>query len=118
MILQVTQILIIIVLAELPGWDSYQVEQQVYNDTYLTGNSTVFDLGQKVDFSVNSIIITGTNNKTAQAGSPAGSGTVNGTNFVPGNLPGTIPTVSGNNFQIYTDTSTNTTVVVMGGLQC
>ena len=105
-----------IVLAELPGWDSYQVEQQVYNDTYLTGNSTVFDLGQKVDFSVNSIIITGTNNKTAQAGSPAGSGTVNGTNFVPGNLPGTIPTVSGNNFQIYTDTSTNTTVVVMGGL--
>ena len=105
-----------IVLAELPGWDSYQVEQQVYNDTYLTGNSTVFDLGQKVDFSVNSIIITGTNNKTAQAGIPAGSGTVNGTNFVPGNLPGTIPTVSGNNFQIYTDTSTNTTVVVMGGL--
>ena len=105
-----------IVLAELPGWDSYQVEQQVYNDTYLTGNSTVFDLGQKVDFSVNSIIITGTNNKSAQAGSPAGSGTVNGTNFVPGNLPGTIPTVSGNNFQIYTDTSTNTTVVVMGGL--
>ena len=105
-----------IVLAELPGWDSYQVEQQVYNDTYLTGNSTVFDLGQKVDFSVNSIIITGTNNKSSQAGSPAGSGTVNGTNFVPGNLPGTIPTVSGNNFQIYTDTSTNTTVVVMGGL--
>ena len=105
-----------IVLAELPGWDSYQVEQQVYNDTYLTGNSTVFDLGQKVDFSVNSIIITGTNNKTAQAGIPAGSGTVNGTNFVPGNLPGTIPTVSGNNFQIYTDTSTNTTVIVMGGL--
>lgn len=105
-----------IVLAELPGWDSYQVEQQVYNDTYLTGNSTVFDLGQKVDFSVNSIIITGTNNKSAQVGSPAGSGTVNGTNFIPGDLPGSIPSVSGNNFQIYTDTSTNTTVVVIGGL--
>ena len=105
-----------IVLAELPGWDSYQVEQQVYNDTYLTGNSTVFDLGQKVDFSVNSIIITGTNNKAAQAGSPAGSGTVNGTDFIPGDLPGSIPSVSGNNFQIYTDTSTNTTVVVIGGL--
>lgn len=105
-----------IVLAELPGWDSYQVEQQVYNDTYLTGNSTVFDLGQKVDFSVNSIIITGTNNKSAQAGSPAGSGTVNGTDFIPGDLPGSIPSVSGNNFQIYTDTSTNTTVVVIGGL--
>lgn len=105
-----------IVLAELPGWDSYQVEQQVYNDTYLTGNSTVFDLGQKVDFSVNSIIITGTTNKTAQAGSPAGTGTVNGTNFVPGALPSPIPNVVGNHFQIYTDTSTNTTVVVIGGL--
>lgn len=105
-----------IVLAELPGWDSYQVQQQVYNDTYLTGNSTVFDLGQKVDFSVNSIIITGTNNKAAQAGSPAGSGTVNGANFVPGILPGSIPSVSGNHFQIYTDTSSNTTVVVLGNL--
>ena len=105
-----------IVLAELPGWDSYQVEQQVYNDVYVAGNSTVFDLGQKVDFTSNQILVTGTNTKNAQAGSPAGSGTVNGTDFVPGNLPGTIPTVTGNHFQIYTDTSTNTTVIVIGGL--
>lgn len=105
-----------ITLAELPGWDSYNVEQEVYSDEYTTGASTVFDLGQKVDFTANEIIITGTNAKTAQAGSPAGSGTVNGTNFVPGNLPGTTPTVTGNNFQIYTDTSTNTTVIVIGNL--
>jgi hypothetical protein len=105
-----------ITLAELPGWDSYNVQQIVHSDTYLSGNSTVFDLGQKVDFTANEILVTGTHVKTAQAGSPAGSGTVNGTNFVPGALPGTIPTVSGNNFQIYTDTNTNTTVIVIGNL--
>jgi len=105
-----------IVLAELPGWDSYNVQQVAHSDTYTAGGSTVFDLGQKVDFTANEIIVTGTNAKTAQAGSPAGSGTVNGTNFVPGTLPGTTPTVTGNNFQIYTDTGTNTTVIVIGGL--
>jgi hypothetical protein len=105
-----------IVLAELPGWDSYNVEQKVFKDTYNASSTTVFDLGQKVDFTVNSIIVTGTNNKAAQAGTPAGTGTVNGTNFVPGALPGTIPTVSGNHFQTYTDASTNTTVIVLGNL--
>ena len=105
-----------IVLAELPGWDSYNVEQKVFKDTYNASSTTVFDLGQKVDFTVNSIIVTGTNNKAAQAGTPAGTGTVNGTNFVPGTLPGTIPTVSGNHFQTYTDASTNTTVIVLGNL--
>jgi len=105
-----------IVLAELPGWDSYQVEQTTFDDTYVQGATTVFDLGQKVDFANNQIHVTGTNNKTAQAGSPAGSGTVNGTNFVPGNLPSSTPAVTGNHFQIYTDTATNTTVIVIGGL--
>jgi len=105
-----------IVLAELPGWDSYQVEQTTFDDTYVQGATTVFDLGQKVDFANNQIHVTGTNNKIAQAGSPAGSGTVNGTNFIPGNLPSSTPTVTGNHFQIYTDTATNTTVIVIGGL--
>lgn len=105
-----------IVLAELPGWDSYNVEQVTHDDIYAAGNSTVFDLGQKVDFTLNQILVTGSNTKSVQAGSPAGTGTPNGTNFVPGDLPSTIPTVTGNNFQIYTDTSTNTTVIVIGGL--
>ena len=105
-----------IVLAELPGWDSYNAETVTYDDTFVTGDSNVFDLGQKVDFVNNSIIVTGTNTKSSQAGSPAGSGTHNGTNFVPGDLPGTIPTVTGDNFQTYTDTATNTTVIVIGNL--
>ena len=105
-----------IVLAELPGWDSYLAETVTYDDTFVTGNSNVFDLGQKVDFVNKSIIVTGTNTKSSQAGSPAGSGTHNGTNFVPGDLPGTTPTVTGDNFQTYTDTATNTTVIVVGNL--
>ena len=105
-----------IVLAELPGWDSYNVAQTTHSDTFSTGDSNVFDLGQKVDFTANSISVTGTTTKNAQAGSPAGSGTVNGTNFVPGALPGSTPSVTGDNFQIYTDASTNTTVIVIGNL--
>jgi hypothetical protein len=105
-----------IVLAELPGWDSYNVAQTTHSDTFSTGDSNVFDLGQKVDFAANSISVTGTTTKNAQGGSPAGSGTVNGTNFVPGDLPGSTPSVSGDNFQIYTDAATNTTVVVIGNL--
>jgi len=105
-----------LVLAELPGWDSYNVEQTIVNDTFSASSTNVFDIGQKVDFTSNLIVITGTNAKTAQAGSPAGSGTTNAADFVPGALPGTIPTVTGNNFQIYTDAATNTTVLVVGGL--
>ena len=105
-----------IVLAELPGWDSYQVEQQVYNDVYATNNSTVFDLGQKVDFTSNQILVTGTTNKSIQAGSPSGTGTTGAVNFVPGLLPSSTPSVTGDNFQVYTDASSNTTVVVIGNL--
>ena len=101
---------------ELPGWDSYNVEQQVHKDTYAQGNSIVFDLGQKVDFVNNKILVEGTNIKTVKVGSPAGTGTPNAADFVPGDLPSTIPSVTGNQFEIYTDTSTNTTVVVIGGL--
>ena len=105
-----------IVLAELPGWDSYNVEQVTFNDTYADGVSTVFDLGQKVNFENSTITITGTNIKTVKVGSPAGTGTPNGINFIPGILPDPIPTVTGNQFEIYTDSRTNTTVAVIGGL--
>ena len=105
-----------LVLAELPGWDSYLVEQLVHNDTFAAGDDSIFDLGQKVDFSVNQIVVTGTNNKSVQAGNPAGTGTPNDTDFVPGDYPSTLPSVTGNSFQIYTDTATNTTVIAIGGL--
>ena len=105
-----------LVLAELPGWDSYNGAFEIHNDTFSTGMDTIFDLGQIVDFTVAKIVITGTNIKTVKTGSPAGTGTPNDTNFVPGALPTTTPVVTGNQFEIYTDSTTNTTVVVIGGL--
>lgn len=37
-------------LFELPGWDSYNIEQEVYNDNWYATFGYDFDLGQKVDF--------------------------------------------------------------------
>jgi len=106
-----------ITLAELPGWDSYKVDQKTIDDVWNTGNTTVFDLGQKVDFALYEIILTVAGaTRTAEAGTPAGSGTTNTTNFVPGNLPGSVPSVNTTKFQIYTDVSSNTTVCHIGGL--
>jgi len=108
-----------IVLAELPGWDSYYAEQEPISATWETGFRTTFDLGQKVDFALNSIEVTvATAARTAEAGSPAGTNTTNTTTFVPGTLPayGSLPSVNSTKFQIYTDTSTNTTVLHIGGL--
>ena len=105
-----------LVLAELPGWDSYNVSQVIVDDVFTASSTNVFDLGQNVNFANNLITVTGTSNKTAQAGSPAGTGTVNGVDFVPGALPSSTPTITSNNFQIYTDPATNTTVLVVGNL--
>jgi hypothetical protein len=108
-----------IVLAELPGWDSYNVDQDVLSDTWNTGDSLVFDLGQKIDFSLNEIIVTvATASRAAEAGTPAGTGTTNTINFVPGALPATasLPSVTASKFQIYTDVATNTTVAYIGGM--
>ena len=44
---------------ELPGWESYNSNQEVLEDTYMMGvHQNVFDLGQLVDFTVNSVVIT------------------------------------------------------------
>jgi len=106
-----------IVLAELPGWDSYNVNQEPITATWETGLASTFDLGQKVDFEVNLIEITvAASSKTIEAGTPAGTGTVGAANFVPGELPATLPSVTSSKFQVYTDTNTNTTVCYIGGL--
>tara|TARA_E500000331_G_scaffold7131_1_gene6938 strand:- start:1649 stop:5203 length:3555 start_codon:yes stop_codon:yes gene_type:complete len=106
-----------IVLAELPGWDSYKVDQKIVEDTWNTGEGSLFDCGQKVDFSLYEVIIeVGGSSRTAQAGTPAGSGTTNTSNFVPGALPGSLPSVGSSNFQLYTDAATNTTITYIGGL--
>lgn len=106
-----------IILAELPGWDSYRVDQTTIDDVFNAGDSSLFNLGQKIDFALNEIVLTVAGaTRTAQAGTPAGSGTTNTANFVPGDLPGSLPSVGASNFQIYTDTDTNTTICYIGGL--
>ena len=108
-----------IVLAELPGWDSYNVNQEVITDTFSTGDLSAFDLGQKVNFSLNEIIITVAGAaKAAEAGTPSGTGTTNTTNFVPGAFPAyaSLPSVTSSKFQLYTNAATNTTVAYIGGL--
>lgn len=106
-----------VILAELPGWDSYRVDQTTIDDVFNSGDSSLFNLGQKIDFALNEIVLTVAGaTRTAQAGTPAGSGTTNTANFVPGDLPNSLPSVGATNFQIYTDTDTNTTICYIGGL--
>lgn len=108
-----------LVLAELPGWDGYDVKSSVITDTWLTGDLLTFDLGQKVDFVNTSIEVTvNAASRAAEAGTPAGSGTVNGANFVPGALPAyaSLPSVSSSHFQLYNDAATNTTICYIGGI--
>jgi len=108
-----------IVLAGLPGWESYNVEQEPIKATWETGLLTTFDLGQKVDFALNSIEVTVAGSaRTVQAGTPAGSNTPNSATFVPGDFPGyaSLPSIGNSNFQIYTDTESNSTVINIGGL--
>ena len=47
-----------IVLADLPGWDLYSVEQTAIEDTWNTNDSYLFDTGQKIDFTINELVVT------------------------------------------------------------
>lgn len=108
-----------IVLAQLPGWESYNVDQEPIRATWDSSLQTTFDLGQKVNFTVNSIEVTVAGSaRTVQAGTPAGSNTPNSATFVPGDFPGyaSLPAIGSSNFQIYTDTDSNSTVINIGGL--
>ena len=47
-----------IVLAQLPGWDSYNSFTEVFNETWYSATmSLVFDLAKKVDFTVEKITV-------------------------------------------------------------
>jgi len=120
--------------SKLPGWESYNSAPKVLEATVqlaygLSGvtpeNPRLFDLGQKIDFTKNTLHVTKqTPNETttncapiagtAPAGSNAPSGGVIATNFVPGDLPATPATSANNNFQyaIYNNPDTNTTNIV------
>ena len=120
--------------AKLPGWESYNSAPKVleatvklaFGNTGVTvDNPRLFDLGQKIDFTKNTLFVTKqTPNETTTecapiaAGTNAGSNAPNGgviaTNFVPGDVPATPATSANTNFQyaIYTNTETDTTNIV------
>ena len=121
--------------SKLPGWESYNSAPKVLEATVrltfgLSGvtpeNPRLFDLGQKIDFTKNTLHVTKqtpnettTNCSAVPAGTNAGSNPPNGgvipTNFVPGDVPGspaTNPTGSNFQFAIYNNPDTNTTNIV------
>ena len=120
--------------SKLPGWESYNSAPKVleatvklaFGNTGVTvDNPRLFDLGQKIDFTKNTLFVTKqTPNETTTecapiaAGTNAGSNAPNGgvipTNFIPGDVPGSPATSANSNFQyaIYNDPETNTTNIV------
>tara|TARA_R100001086_G_scaffold250068_1_gene193188 strand:+ start:9495 stop:11681 length:2187 start_codon:yes stop_codon:yes gene_type:complete len=120
--------------AKLPGWESYNSAPKVleatvqlaFGDTGVTPeNPLLFDLGQKIDFTKNTLFVTkqSPNQSTTEcapisAATNAGSNTPNAANFVPGDVPAspaTNPTgADNNNFQygIYHNPETNTTNII------
>ena len=103
--------------SELPGWDSYNIDIEVLKLTWDSNQGDTFDLGQKVDFTNFYVTfnVNGTN-YSVQSGSPAGTGTPNASNFVPGELPSSGIVTSSNNFEIYHSSATNTTVLASTNL--
>lgn len=96
----------------LPGWQSYQVNQELLNDTFTDGDSRIFDLGQSVDFEINQVIVATDTELVAIAGDPAGSGTPNDTDFVPGIFDLDTVAFPDTGYTIYQDTETGTTILV------
>ena len=120
--------------SKLPGWESYNSAPKVleatvklaFGNTGVTvDNPRLFDLGQKIDFTKNTLFVTKqTPNETTTECAPiaaavnGGSNPPNGgvipTNFIPGDVPGSPATSANSNFQyaIYNDPETNTTNIV------
>lgn len=96
---------------QLPGWDKYTVNQQILDDTFEDNSSHVFDLGQTVNFNVNLIQVDYYRNNAA-TNVPANGQDANSPGYVPPNLPASI-TIPDTGFNIYSDTETGTTVIVL-----
>lgn len=107
--------------AELPGWDSYEVNQIILQDTFdPVTNSYIFDLGQNVDFSINQIVVERINSSapsttvTLTASGDTGNPTdPNNEEFDAPDFDTltTSPWTTADEYEIYYDPSTNTTVL-------
>ena len=86
-------------LAALPGWDSYNSENNIFNETWDEATMTrVFDLATITDFTVENLVVTvESNTVTFNAGNS-------------GSLPVTL-TLGGQNVVLSLDTETNTHIL-------
>ena len=107
----------------LPGWQNYRSNQVLLEDTFNDSDQRLFDFGQIVDFTSSTIvvekIVTNTDGSMTEsevpilAGNPAGTGTPNDSDFMPGILPsGERDAADG--YEVYLDTETNTHVMWLG----
>ena len=99
--------------AELPGWDSYNINEEILNSDFDSAvNSRIFDAGQLVNFAANMVIveITSGDGSVTEFVGP----TTSADGYAPDPLPDSVTTPVGDTYALYTDATTNTTVVVFG----
>ena len=103
--------------AKLPGWDSYKINQTVYeNDFNVDLDNYLFDLGQLVNFDLYEIIVSrndGTKVTLTAEGDTGSPGDPNNTGYTAPNISTLTTTPHGvsDEYQIFYDPSTNTTVL-------
>ena len=117
----------------LPNWDSYYSNEVIYNDSFVrdvdavTNNdfsSLVFNFGQEIDFDLKEIIVkrtTANGTVTTLTAAATGlnldgeTGTPNTIGYEPASAPDPIPenTSTTNQFLIYFDSDTNTTIITL-----
>ena len=106
---------------QLPGWESYEVNQVVLQDSFNPNeDSYIFDLGQQVDFDITEISVQRINSSdpgtvvdlTAN-GDTGVAGTPNNPSWTPPafSTMTTTPWTTDDEFEIYNDTVTGTTVL-------
>ena len=107
---------------ELPGWESYNINQILLGDTFNPQeDSYIFDLGQEINFDTTYIIVERVNSadtSTVVGLTPSGfvegeNGTANNIGYTPPNLSTivTTPWDTADEYEIYYDTNTGTTVI-------
>lgn len=106
---------------KLPNWDSYYSNEEVYNGVFVADaeavanndySTFVFDFGQKVNFDLKEIIVKRSVNGAIATALTASTGNTVG--FTPPSLPDPVPeNTLTNQFVIYTDDDTNTTVIAL-----
>ena len=104
--------------AKLPGWDSYKIDQTVFEDDFnVDADDYIYDLGQLVNFDLYEILISrengGTVTNLTADGDTGNNGDPNNEGYTAPNIStlSTTPHGVSDEYQIFYDPSTNTTVI-------